>query len=271
MVKITEKTAFVFLGNSVGNAFDVGVAKVLFSKIKPDVVFATSMGSANASFILKDKNHLKNIGDLEKLWKIFDSRKLFKINPEIFYKFIFAESLFKNDGLRKNFSEILELDRLNLESLSLPLYIGAYNNTDKETVLFNKGNALDAVLASCAAPLYFPPYKIRDKEYLDGGINNRICIDKAIELGCRRIFVINLASKKRPGKSLFSKFRRSISLMKTAPISHLLNSKINKFIIEISPDFDKRPKRFTDSQNTELLITHGEEKANQILFNLGIN
>ena len=54
------KTAFIFLGNSTGSAFDIGVAKVLFKKIKPDYIFATSMGSVNAAYIININDGARN-------------------------------------------------------------------------------------------------------------------------------------------------------------------------------------------------------------------
>ena len=218
VIKKGGKTAFIYLGNSGGSAFDVGASKVLFKKIKPDFIFATSMGASNAGFILKNKNYLRNINELGNLWECFDSRKIFKVNPEIFYKTIFAKSLFKNDGLKYMLSKILGFKERKIEDSPIPFHIGAYDNTNKKTVLFNKGNLLDAVMATCAAPLFFPPYKINNIEYLDGAINNRACVDKAIELGCRKIFLINVASKKIDRNDLFKTFRKSLSIMKIASI-----------------------------------------------------
>ena len=265
-----EKTAFIFLGNSTGNAFDVGVSKVLFKKIKPNVVLASSMGSVNASFILKDSNFIKNIEELERLWKSFDAKKIFRLNPEIFYKFIFANSLFKNEGMKHVFSEILGFKDRKIESCSVPLYIAAYDNTNKTTVFFNRGSLLDALMASCAAPLYFPPYKIGNTEYLDGAINNRACLDKAIELGCKKIFLINVSSRKPTGKSLISLLKRNIGLMKNASIEHFLSSKLSKILVNISPDQEQLPLSFTDTSKIESLIKHGEEKARDVLKNLKI-
>ena len=53
--------------------------------------------------------------------------------------------------------------------------------------------------------------------------------------------------------------------MKNASIEHLLDSTLNKFFINISPDFEFRPKNFTDSSKIEALVKHGEEKAREAL------
>ena len=42
-------------------------------------------------------------------------------------------------------------------------------------IVFNKAKypdlyVKDVVVASCSAPFYFPPYKIENKEYVDGGV-----------------------------------------------------------------------------------------------------
>ena len=172
-VRKIGKTAFIFLGNSTGSAFDIGVAKVLFRKIKPDYVFGTSMGSLNVAFILKDKNVIENIKKLEEHWKTYNAKKIFKINPEIFYKLFFAKSIFTNKGMKEAFGNDGGLNERKIEDCAIPLYIGAYDNTNKTTALFHEGSLLDAVMASCASPPFFPPYKVDGIEYLDGGINGR--------------------------------------------------------------------------------------------------
>ncbi len=263
-----KKTAFIFLGNSTGSAFDIGVSKVLFKNFEPAFVIANSMGSANAACILKDKNYAKNIEEAEKLWKITDTRKIFKINKKIFYKLIFTNSLFVHAGLRKFLCEILDFKNRKIENSAIPFYINAYDYTNKKSIFFSKGSLLEAVIASCSAPIYFPPHCIGGIEYIDGGVNSRACVDKAIELGAKRIFVINVSSKNIKGKDLLSRFRKSISIMKTASIEHLFDSKIKDAVINISPDYDKLPKKFTDMKQTDILIRHGIEKTEQIIQKL---
>ncbi len=263
------KTAVIFFGNSTASAFDVGVAKILFKKVKPDFIMATSMGSVNASLFLRDKEYLKNIKYAEKLWKLTDARKIFKLNPQLFYKFIFAKSIFSNTELKKILN-ILDFGKRKIEDSPIPLYIGAYDVTNRKTVFFYEGCLLEAVMASCSAPLYFPPYNIRGTEYVDGSINGRACLDKAIELGATRIFLINVASKKREARNIFSSYRKNISIMKTASIEHLLDSKIKDYLINISPEYDLLPCKFTDMKNTGKLIKHGEQKAREIFNKIKI-
>jgi NTE family protein len=49
----------------------------------------------------------------------------------------------------------------------------------------------DAVLASCAIPGLFPPVKIGDHYYVDGGIVSATSLDLAVEDGCERILCVS--------------------------------------------------------------------------------
>ena len=48
----------------------------------------------------------------------------------------------------------------------------------------------DAVLASTAIPGLFPPVKIRDRQYVDGGIVSATSLDLAVDAGCEAIICV---------------------------------------------------------------------------------
>ncbi len=257
------KTALIFLGNSTASSFDVGVSKVILKKIIPDIVIANSMGSANASFIFKDKNFSKNIEELENIWKTYDVSRTFRFNKEILYKGLFAGALYSNKGLKELFGEYCNFRERRIEDSAVPLFIGAIENETGKPVLLSKGSVFDAVMASCSAPFFFPPYEIEGKTYIDGGLNSRYCIDFAISKGCDKIYVINLAKKRKKDNHLFSKIVKCIDIMKYGSVECFQHD--NPKVIMISPDEKELPKSFTDTLKIHQLITHGEKKAEEIL------
>jgi NTE family protein len=54
------------------------------------------------------------------------------------------------------------------------------------------GNVLDAILASTALPGIFPPHRIGDELYLDGGLSDQVPLEPAVAAGATRIYVLSV-------------------------------------------------------------------------------
>jgi NTE family protein len=63
---------------------------------------------------------------------------------------------------------------------------------------FSSGPVSAAVTASCAVPGLFPPVRIGDEHYLDGGIVNSIPVGRAIELGATTVYVLHVGRIAQP-------------------------------------------------------------------------
>jgi NTE family protein len=57
---------------------------------------------------------------------------------------------------------------------------------------FERGPLADVVLASCAVPGIFPPITIDGEHFIDGGIVNSIPVSRAVSLGARKIYVLQV-------------------------------------------------------------------------------
>jgi predicted acylesterase/phospholipase RssA len=76
------------------------------------------------------------------------------------------------------------------------LYIPAVDIDTGERVVFGAEGHRDvhicqAITASCAIPVFFRPFKVRDRYYVDGSIGRVANIDLAIARGARLIVVVN--------------------------------------------------------------------------------
>ena len=60
---------------------------------------------------------------------------------------------------------------------------------------------VDAIVASAAVPGLLPPAKVGDEHFLDGGIVNSIPVGRAVQLGAKRIFVLQVGRIDRPLKA----------------------------------------------------------------------
>lgn len=63
---------------------------------------------------------------------------------------------------------------------------------------FSSGPLVEAILASSAVPGLFPPVRIGDESFYDGGLVNSVPVDRAVELGAKRVFVLQVGRLEQP-------------------------------------------------------------------------
>ena|SRR5881398_317075 len=98
-------------------------------------------------------------------------RDVAPIDPLALVKGVFAANLFKPDGLRRAIERLVPATRF--EALQTPFTLTATDLDSGELLLFGAGGRVDvplhdALYASCALPLYFPPARIDGRRLADG-------------------------------------------------------------------------------------------------------
>ena len=83
----------------------------------------------------------------------------------------------------------VEFDRL--EDAPIPLHVVVADVVSGEDARLSTGPTLDAIVASAAIPAVFPPVRIGDRHYMDGGVVNNTPISHAVELGADEIWVLS--------------------------------------------------------------------------------
>jgi NTE family protein len=63
---------------------------------------------------------------------------------------------------------------------------------------FTTGLLTDAVLASCAVPGLLPPVEVGGETFLDGGLVHSIPVGRAVTLGARTLYVLQVGRIERP-------------------------------------------------------------------------
>ncbi len=91
-----------------------------------------------------------------------------------------------------------KLDR-TIETAGIPLRIVATRFERRTEEVFSTGPVLDALLASTALPLVFPPFRIDGHVYVDGGLSEYVPLGPAVEAGARTIYVLSLEGSLEPG------------------------------------------------------------------------
>lgn len=96
----------------------------------------------------------------------------------------FAGHVLRGTPLRETIA--LLVPAMRFDELRTPLTVTAVDAKNGELVLFGAGGIahvplVDALYASCALPLYYPPARIGDRRYVDGGVRAVLPIDVAAD------------------------------------------------------------------------------------------
>jgi NTE family protein len=87
---------------------------------------------------------------------------------------------------------------LTFADLDVPFHCCAASVERAAEHWFSDGPVVDAVLASSAVPGLLPPVRIGDEHYLDGGLVNSIPVGRAVALGARVIYVLQVGRIEQP-------------------------------------------------------------------------
>ena len=101
-----------------------------------------------------------------------------------------------NDALRATLTEALPIALI--EDLPVRFQCVAASIEAASEHWFASGPIVDAVLASAAVPGILPPVEVGGEHFIDGGIVNSIPVNRAVELGATRIFVMHVGRVDRP-------------------------------------------------------------------------
>ncbi|MFN7148427.1 MAG: patatin-like phospholipase family protein [Microthrixaceae bacterium] len=192
------RTAFVLGGGGRLGAAEVGMlAALIGSGIRPDLVLGTSIGAINGVAIA-DSPHAGGVDRLRQLWVDVDRSGVFggRLVDRVRHIATTRTSLHSNEPLRR----LLErtLDGRQIEDLEVPYQCVAACIETAEATWFDRGPAVDAVLASCAVPGLLPAVRIGERHFLDGGVVDSIPVRRALELGATRIFVLQVGRIEQP-------------------------------------------------------------------------
>lgn len=199
-------TAFVLSGGGARGALQVGALRALLEHgVRPDVVVGTSIGSWNGAWVAHDPT-AEGIEGLVAIWKTLTARRvLLGFEPEgqrqvriaglrllVAARRVTAgyPSLYSDVGLRQLIAT--HVGERTFADLPVPLRIIATDLTHGRRAVFNTGPIGPAILASSAIPGVFPPVCIDECAYIDGGALDNCSLETALEMGARRIFVVDV-------------------------------------------------------------------------------
>jgi NTE family protein len=185
-------TAFVLSGGGLLGSTQVGMLQALVEfGITPDLVLGASIGAINGAGFAQDPTPA-GVNTLTQLWLDVAEQSPFSgsIVERVSTLAKTRVSLFESQNLEKLLSGQLHAQEIQ----DLPVKFGcvAVRIQDAREVWFESGPLVPAIMASSAAPGIYPPVKMSDGDYMDGGIVNPVPVDKARKLGANRIFVLQV-------------------------------------------------------------------------------
>jgi NTE family protein len=185
------KTALVLGGGGTLGAVETGFIRRLTELgIPVDFVVGTSVGAINAAYVAlhDDPSH----DCFRDIWAGLRSERLYSRNPLRVARSLFGArmSVYDNSFVRSLIGAHLHED--DFSAARIPLYITAANLCTGQRHIFSDGSLLTAILASSAIPGLFPPVRIGDDLYADGGVVGSLDIGAAVDLGAKTVIAIDL-------------------------------------------------------------------------------
>jgi NTE family protein len=185
-----DKTAFAISGGGARGAVQVGMLRALIERdITPDLIVGVSIGAWNGAW-LAHRPDLEWVMKLEAVWRQVTRRTLDMVWWRAARNMVRRKpSLYEGTGLSRFVARNLQV--ANFEDLAVPLHTVAIDLTVGTKAVFSHGPIGPAVLASSAIPGVFPPVVIDGRQHVDGGLVDPTGLDTAIELGARRVYVLD--------------------------------------------------------------------------------
>lgn len=172
----------------------IGVLRAfLEKKIIPTHITGVSAGAFVATFHAYDPHTFNSFTDLKILFS-FVTRSFIGLTAwQILRKFATQGPNIESLGDSSNIRNFLErrLHFRNFEDLKVKLALGATNFETGQDVWFSKGPIIPALMASSATPGIFPPVKIGDSVFTDGGVTDNLPLFELAKEGCGIIYAIN--------------------------------------------------------------------------------
>ncbi len=179
-------------------AHEVGMLRALAeSAIEPDVILGTSIGAVNGAMFAADPT----VGGVERLGRLWAESNLAGVSAGTLLRRVSTLArtgthLQSLDEVRLRLAEALPVERV--EELQVPFQCVAASIERAAEHWFADGVLADVVLASCAVPGILPPVPIGDEHFIDGGIVNSIPVARAVALGAKTVYVLQVGRLERP-------------------------------------------------------------------------
>ncbi|OTG86187.1 alpha/beta hydrolase [Acinetobacter sp. ANC 4558] len=248
-IKIQEQRPIVALVLGSGGArgyAHIGVIEILEkSGIKPDFIVGTSAGSIVGSIYASGKS-AQDLKDIALNLKAHDVRDLT----------LDLKGFFIGKKVENYINE--NVNNMQLQDLKIPMYVVATELKEGRKTVFNYGNTGQAVRASISIPSMFVPTKIRNEEFVDGGLVSPVPVETARDLGADIIIAVDILAQPiyTETSNVWGLFNQNINIMQ----KNIATTELKDADIVIRPDLREKNHIF-DVKGREKTIQAGADAA----------
>jgi len=176
-----SRVAAVLSGGGVKAMAHLGAMRALAeADIVPTCFVGTSMGALVAAGLAAGLSP----AELQQRLEGVSRRDVAQVSPVALAKGLYATAIFKADPLRETIERLVPAR--SFADLQLPLTITAADLDTGALVRFGAGGEdvplVDAIYASCALPLLYPPAEIGGRRLADGGLRGVVALEVAKEM-----------------------------------------------------------------------------------------
>lgn len=279
------KWALVLGSGGARGLAHIGVLKYLEEKgFRPDLIVGCSAGALVGGVWASGVSAF----EMEKV-ALTSGKKYLKIKPG-FTGFIDQQvvAAFLNSVLKKK----------KLEEFPIKFCAVATDLTGFSEVVFDRGNAVTAILASISIPILFPPVEMKNRMLVDGGAVDPLPVKVAKKRGFRKVVAVNVILNSRikfedgvkaealsvdSSESTIEKARKLIKKLSRENIFNLginslialerslvsVNFEVWKPTVLIEPEVPENVKTL-DFDKADVAIIAGYQAAKKILKNVSL-
>lgn len=193
------RTVLVLGGGGMKGTAHVGVWKALEEAgIRPDAIIGCSIGSLIAASIAGGMGWR----ELAEVARGLKKEDIVQINRRaVWMGGVREESVFDGPTYRRWIAKTLPLKRFG--DAQIPVRLNAVSLVGCGEVWFGSGldeevDPADAVYASCAIPIYYPPLRLNGDVLVDGGVLNTLPVQQAFDWGADRVIAVDVGAEILP-------------------------------------------------------------------------
>ena len=187
------------------------------------------------------------------------------------------QSVFREEPLRGFIDSILPVERF--DQLNMPVSLNAVALETGATLWFGAAGRtdlplVDAVYASCALPIFYPPALIEGGYYVDGGVNDGLPIEMAVQRGATLIIAIDVGagevrdSGDTVSRGMVAIHHRVTEIMGFARKKAMLENWVGPQLIYVRPRLDAYST--FDFGKTDYFLEEGYRATRDALMRAGI-
>jgi NTE family protein len=260
--------AFVLSSGANFGAVQVGMLRALVEHgIRPDLIVGCSVGALNGAGFAEDPSPA-GVARLEHVWRTTSGRDLMPRQwiPPAVAMARRGEAIHPRDGLEQLLHNTVTAT--TFEELKTPFHCVATDVMEGREQWFSSGPLVLPVLASAAMPAIFPSVDIDGRRYLDGAVVTDVPMRRAVELGARTLYVLEVgplsrswSEPKRPLDTAMEAYwicrrHRFHSELETLPAD---------VEVHLMPHGDPPQLRFHDFDHSDQLMRHAYMAATAYL------